>query len=106
MKKLLIVFLTFLSIPFISFSQEALWNFRYEYVKSNPQEVDVFMDITIPKDFHMYSFDQAAGGPIAAEVKFNTPTGISKIGTIQSLSKVREYFDDVFNITTKIFRAQ
>ncbi len=93
----------FLLLAQFGFSQSADWKFRYEYVKTNPQEVDVFMDITIPKDFHMYSFDQGPGGPIAAEVQFVVPAGVKKIGGLQSLTKPREYFDDIFGITARDF---
>lgn len=93
----------FLLLVQFGFSQSADWKFRYEYVKTNPQEVDVFMDITIPIDFHMYSFDQGPGGPIAAEVQFVVPAGVKKIGGLQSLTKPREYFDDIFGITARDF---
>ena len=96
----------FLLLVQLGFSQSADWKFRYEYVKNNPQELDVFMDITIPKDFHMYSFDQGPGGPIAADVQFVVPAGVKKVGSLQSLTKPREYFDDIFGITTRDFSGK
>ena len=103
MKKLYIVLLTFLVTPLLNFSQTATWNFRYEYVTNIPNQVDVFVDIAIPANFHMYSFDQGPGGPIPAEINFNLPQGIKKVGGLQSISKVHEYFDDVFKITARDF---
>lgn len=105
MSRIIRITALFLLVFQFSFSQVADWKFRYEYVKTNPQEVDVFMDIAIPKGFHMYSFDQGPGGPIAAEVIFKLPKGVKKIGAMKSLSQVHEYFDDIFGITARDFEG-
>lgn len=106
MKKILLLLSIFLFISINSFSQIVEWNFRYEFVTNNPQEVDIYIDIKIPDGFHMYSFDQGPGGPLAAEVQFKHSNYISKIGKLVSLTKPREYFDDVFGITTRDFAGK
>ena len=59
------------------------------------------MDITIPKDSTCTAFTKVPV-PIAAEVQFVVPAGV-KSGGLQSLTKPREYFDDIFGITARDF---
>lgn len=86
-------------IPFFCIAQTAEWKFSYQPTNNNPSEFDIIIDIQIPQDFHMYSFDQVAGGPIPAQVEFKLPDGIQKIGGLRYASKEpEEFFDDIFEI--------
>ena len=90
-------------LPFVSFSQNAQWKFTYlPSQNSSTNEFEIIIDITIPNDFHMYSFDQAPGGPIPAMVSFTTPQGIEKIGGLQyKTQEPKEFFDDIFGINIR-----
>ncbi len=90
-------------LPFVSFSQSAQWKFTYlPSQNSSTNEFEIVIDITIPNDFHMYSFDQAPGGPIPAMVSFTTPQGIEKIGGLQyKTQEPKEFYDDIFGINIR-----
>ncbi len=100
LKTLIVLFF----LPFFVLAQTADWNFSYETNQSTSNCFDIIMEISIPQDFHMYSFDQVAGGPIAANVEFTLPDGIEKKGGLKILSeKPQEFFDDIFEITIRQF---
>ncbi len=103
MKRFVFYLLFLCLLPFASFSQSAQWNFTYQPSQnSSTNEFEIVMDITIPEDFHMYSFDQVPGGPIAARVDFVTPKGIEKIGRLQYKSQEpKEFYDDIFEINIR-----
>ncbi|MDR2963108.1 MAG: thioredoxin family protein [Bacteroidales bacterium] len=102
MKKVLILIVSTL-VTCAAFAQSAVWNFRTEVSKTQANVVDVFIDITIPQGFHLYSFDQQDGGPLAAEVNFALPKGVAKKGKLTSITKVQEHFDDVFQLPVRFF---
>ena len=103
MKALKILF-TILLLPFLATSQTADWNIFYSAEKVNKNHFEIVMNITIPQDFHMYSFDQVAGGPIAANVTFEVPDGIEKVGgLVIRAGKVDEFFDDIFGVNIRQF---
>ena len=79
MKTLKLV-LSILLFPVLAIAQTADWNIFYSTEKVNKNHFEIVMNITIPQDFHMYSFDQVSGGPIAAKVDFELPDGIEKVG--------------------------
>lgn len=100
LKTLIVLFF----LPFFVLAQTANWNLSYETNPSNINGFDVIIDISIPQDFHMYSFDQVAGGPIAAHIDFTLPDGIEKKGGLKILSeKPQEFFDDIFEINIRQF---
>ena len=78
--KALKIFIFILLFPFLAASQTADWKISYSTEKVNKNHFEIEMLITIPQDFHMYSFDQVPGGPIAAKVDFELPDGIEKVG--------------------------
>lgn len=103
MKKFLSFIFAILLASTALFSQTATWNFRVETSKTQANEFDLFIDISIPEGFHMYSFDQQAGGPLASEITFNVPKGVAKKGALTIVSKVHEKFDEIFQIPTRYF---
>lgn len=93
-----------LLIPFFALSQTADWNISYSTEKVNKNHFEIVMRITIPQDFHMYSFDQVAGGPLASNVTFEVPDGIEKVGGLVIRSgKLEEFYDDIFGINIRQF---
>ncbi len=106
MKKLkYILFLCLL--PFLPVAQTADWNIYYSTEKVNKNHFEIVMNITIPQDFHMYSFDQVPGGPIAAKVDFEFPDGIEKVGgLVIRRGLVDEFFDDIFGVNIRQFSNQ
>ncbi|MBR5433832.1 MAG: thioredoxin family protein [Bacteroidales bacterium] len=106
MKALKILF-TILLLPFLAVSQTADWKIYYSTEKVNKNHFEIEMLITIPQDFHMYSFDQVSGGPIAAKVDFELPDGIEKVGGLMvRRGVVEEYYDDIFGINIRQFNTQ
>jgi thiol:disulfide interchange protein DsbD len=106
MKKFLSVFLVIFHISCAAFSQSATWNFRTEVSKTQPNVFDVLIDIAIPEGFHIYSFDQQEGGPLASEITFTMPKGIEKKGRLTSITKVHESFDSIFQIPVRYFSGK
>ncbi|MCQ2607943.1 MAG: thioredoxin family protein [Bacteroidales bacterium] len=103
MKKLITLILSLL-LTICSFGQIADWNITYNPIGTTKDTFQLVMEISIPDEFHMYSFDQASGGPIAASVSFNIPDGIKKIGGLQILSEQPEtFFDDIFEVQIRQF---
>lgn len=103
MKRLTTIF-AILLFPFLIVAQTADWKFSYSQAKSSKNCFEIIMEITIPQDFHMYSFDQVAGGPIAANVEFELPDGIEKKGRLKILSeKPQEFFDEIFEVNIRQF---
>ncbi|MBQ3676869.1 MAG: hypothetical protein II926_05840, partial [Bacteroidales bacterium] len=103
MKTLKLV-LSILLFPVLAIAQTADWNIFYSTEKVNKNHFEIVMNITIPQDFHMYSFDQVSGGPIAAKVDFELPDGIEKVGgLVVRAGKVDEFFDDIFGINIRQF---
>ncbi|MCK9561663.1 MAG: thioredoxin family protein [Bacteroidales bacterium] len=100
MRKLSSLILMFLLFHVLN-AQEAEWDFKYNLISNT--EIELIMNIQVPDSFHMYSFDQAPGGPIPAEVVFNPVSGVSAKGNIIAVTPPREYFDDVFNIQIRDF---
>ncbi|MCQ2605276.1 MAG: thioredoxin family protein [Bacteroidales bacterium] len=99
--KVLIFFLTF---SICSFAQTAEWEIHYEPTGTTKDTFLLIIDVNIPDEFHMYSFDQEAGGPIAATISFTLPDGIKKIGGLQILSEQPEtFFDDIFEVQIRQF---
>ena len=94
---LILLFLIFV----VSNAQEAVWKFSYSRISNT--EIELIMNITIPDNFHMYSFDQGPGGPIPAEVVFNPVQSVQAVGGIIAVTPPREYFDDVFKIQVRDF---
>lgn len=103
MKKFFSIFSVILCTYCAAFTQTATWTFRTEESKTQPNVCDVFIDISIPQGFHMYSFDQQDGGPLASEITFNVPAGVEKKGALTSVTKVQEYFDTIFQIPVRFF---
>lgn len=100
LKSLLILVLS----PFFILAQTADWKFHYSQANSNKGCFEIIMEISIPQDFHLYSFDQVAGGPIAANVDFNLPEGIEKKGGLKIISTPpQEFFDDIFEVNIRQF---
>lgn len=105
--KALKIFIFILLFPFLAASQTADWKISYSTEKVNKNHFEIEMLITIPQDFHMYSFDQVPGGPIAAKVDFELPDGIEKVGgLVVRRGVVEEYFDDIFGINIRQFNKQ
>lgn len=103
MKKLITLTISLL-LTICSFGQIADWNITYNPIGTTKDTFQLVMEISIPDEFHMYSFDQASGGPIAASVSFNIPDGIKKIGGLQILSEQPEtFFDDIFEVQIRQF---
>ena len=100
MRKLSSLILAFL-LYFGANAQVADWKFSYS--RTSNTEIELRMTIAVPKGFHMYSFDQGPGGPIAAKISYNLPSGVQRRGALLPLTEVREYFDDVFKITIRDF---
>jgi len=103
MKKFFSIFLVILCSCCATFAQTATWTFRTELSKTQPNVVDVFIDISIPQGFHMYSFDQQEGGPLPSELTFEVPKGVEKKGALTIVGKVHEKFDEVFQIPVRYF---
>lgn len=103
MKRLILYLLLLCFLPLACISQSAQWNFSYQpSLNSSTNEFEIVIDITIPEDFHMYSFDQVPSGPIAASVDFVTPKGIEKIGGLQyKTQEPKEFYDDIFKINIR-----
>ncbi len=102
---------TFLILSFLLcissaiFAQTAEWKFQYSQKTEN--KGTIIIDISIPQEFHMYSFDQEEGGPLAAKVDFKLPDGIKKIGGLTIISaKPEEFFDDIFSINIRQFSVK
>ncbi|MCL2329101.1 MAG: thioredoxin family protein [Bacteroidetes bacterium] len=107
MKKFFSIFSLILCTYCATFAQTATWTFRAETSKTQPNVVDVFIDIVIPQGFHMYSFDQQDGGPLASEIHFDAlPKGVKKKGALTSVTKVQEHFDEVFGIPVRFFSGK
>lgn len=106
MKKFFSIFSVILCTYCAAFTQTAAWTFRTEVSKTQPNVCDVFIDISIPQGFHMYSFDQQAGGPLASEITFDAPRGVEKKGALASVTKVQEYFDTIFQIPIRFFSGK
>lgn len=105
--KALKIFIIILLLPVLAISQTADWKISYSTEKVNKNHFEIEMLITIPQDFHMYSFDQVPGGPIAAKVDFELPDGIEKVGgLVVRRGVVEEYFDDIFGINIRQFNKQ
>ncbi len=105
--KALKIFIFILLFPFLAASQTADWKISYSTEKVIKNHFEIEMLITIPQDFHMYSFDQVPGGPIAAKVDFELPDGIEKVGgLVVRRGVVEEYFDDIFGINIRQFNKQ
>lgn len=102
MNKLSSLILFFL-LSFFLQAQEAQWSFSYE--RSSNTEVEILMNISIPDQFHMYSFDQGAGGPLAAEVTFDYPKEVNTQGGLLYDTEPREFFDDIFKTTVRDFKG-
>lgn len=103
MKKLITLTISLL-LTICSFGQIADWNITYNPIGTTKDTFQLVMEISIPDEFHMYSFDQASGGPIAASASFNIPDGIKKIGGLQILSEQPEtFFDDIFEVQIRQF---
>ncbi len=105
MKKFVSIFLA-IFISCVTFAQTATWTFRTETSKTQAKEFDVFIDIVIPEGFHMYSFDQQEGGPLASEIIFEVPKGVEKKGTLTAVTKVQEHFDEIFQIPVRFFSGK
>lgn len=105
--KALKIFIFIFLFPFLAASQTADWKISYSTEKVIKNHFEIEMLITIPQDFHMYSFDQVPGGPIAAKVDFELPDGIEKVGgLVVRRGVVEEYFDDIFGINIRQFNKQ
>src|SRR5690554_3874601 len=102
MNKLSSLILFFLSSFFLQ-AQEAQWTFSYE--RTSDTEVEIVMNISVPEQFHMYSFDQGPGGPLAAEVTFDYPDVVQTKGGLQYDTEPREFFDDIFKTTIRDFEG-
>ncbi|MCQ2959615.1 MAG: thioredoxin family protein [Bacteroidales bacterium] len=100
--KFLKIFFFILLFPLFTLSQTANWEINYQ--TSGKNEFKIIFDIEIPQDFHLYSFDQVEGGPIAAKINFELPDGIKKKGNLQILSEQpQEFFDEIFEINIRQF---
>ncbi len=94
----------FLITTLFCFAQNADWRISYAAGKTNGNSFSIVFNIIIPQDFHMYSFDQVAGGPIAAKIDFVLPDGVEKKGGLHIDSKQpEEFFDDIFEINIRQF---
>lgn len=97
----------FFLLPILALSQTADWKIFYETEKVDKNQFEIVMNITIPQDFHMYSFDQVPGGPIAAKVDFELPDGIEKIGGLSvRRGRIEEFYDDIFGINIRQFSKE
>ncbi len=106
MKKYTLSIIIFLLTSVFSFAQpnadaKAKWRFEANRISETQVEIDVFIEI--PENFHMYSFDQGAGGPIPAKIEWNLPEGASLNGGLKSVNPPREYFDEIFEINIRDF---
>lgn len=106
MKKL--KYILFLCLfPLLSVAQTADWKISYATEKTDKNKFEIVMHITIPQDFHMFSFDQVPGGPIAAKVDFELPDGIEKVGGLNiRRGTVEEFYDDIFGINIRQFSKE
>lgn len=92
---------TFFSIAQLQTDAKALWRFEPTRISETELKVDIYIDI--PEGFHMFSFDQVAGGPIPAKVSWKLPQGITTKGDLKTITKPHEYFDDIFEIKVREF---
>ncbi|MFO7868562.1 MAG: protein-disulfide reductase DsbD family protein [Bacteroidales bacterium] len=93
----------FFLLSFFVQAQEAQWQFSQNRLSAT--EVELVMEIEIPENFHMYSFDQGPGGPLAAEVTFEYPENVVAKGGLQYDTEPREFFDDIFEVTVRDFEG-
>ena len=59
--------------------------------------------LTIAKDWHVYSTSLPAGGPISADILFDSIRGVTPAGPLKFIGNEVEQEDKVFNMTVRYF---
>ncbi|WNM18444.1 protein-disulfide reductase DsbD family protein [Flavobacterium capsici] len=103
MKKILLLLLAFLSITTATAQmvKPVKWNSKVE--KISETEVNLIMEATIEKDWHVYSQFTPDGGPLPAEFDFKDAKGnYELIGKVKE-SPYKKQYNDIFEVDEYYF---
>ena len=99
---LLSIILAFLiAAPFGNSVQEVNATHKIENLSDNT--IRLTFDLNISKGWHVYSTSLQAGGPVSAELQFDSISGVNPVGKLEFLGNEIEIDDPVFGMTVRYF---
>lgn len=98
--------ITLISIFFISaihaqIKDPVKWS--YSATKKSDKEYVVVIDATLPTEWHIYSMNTPANGPVATDVVFKKNPLLTLDGSVKENGQVKTDHDAVFGVDVKYF---
>ena len=104
MTLLFCILATLLAAPFGISSKSVISTHRIETV--SPDTVRLAFDLTISNGWHVYSTSLPAGGPISAEINFDTIYGAKPVSELKFIGTELEQDDPVFGMKVRSFEKK
>jgi hypothetical protein len=77
------------------------WN--YSATKKSDKEYTVTIDATLPGEWHIYSINTPADGPVPTSISFKKNPLITLAGTVKENGKLKSEHDEIFGVDVKYY---
>lgn len=106
MKKIIILFLLFLSLSHsyaqMQFSSDFVkWNYDYEWISST--ELVLKFHAKVSKPWHLYDANLPEGGPISTTITIDKNENVLSAGKVSTSIEPTTVFDEAFNMELRYF---
>lgn len=100
------IIVTLISIFFISAAHAQIKDpvkWTYSATKKSDKEYTVVIDATLPTEWHIYSMNTPANGPVATNVVFKKNPLVTLDGAVKEIGQLKTDHDAVFGVDVKYF---